>query len=268
MSRIELFESADHRNILLEDATEAGDPAVQANQHLVIHGDEAMILDPGGLRFYSRVLAATLRALGGARLRHVFLSHQDPDVVAAVNGWLMTTSADAHISVLWLRFVAHFGLDRLVLDRLHGIPDEGCTLELAGQPLHVLPAHFMHSAGNFHVFDPVSRILYTGDLGASLQDSEQRVVTDFDAHVPALVPFHQRYLPCRDVIRPWLRMVRELDVETIAPQHGAMLRGEAMVDRFLHWLETLEPGIAHLEYLYRAPGVVAVPAGRAPRDAR
>ena len=106
-----LFDAGGHRNVLLPDFS-AGGVAVQANQHLIIHGGEGMILDPGGHKVYSKVLGATSNELRGAKLRYLFLSHQDPDIVAASNGWLMTTDADAYISALWTRFVPHFGLDR------------------------------------------------------------------------------------------------------------------------------------------------------------
>ena len=32
--------------------------------------------------------------------------------------------------------------------------------------MYALPAHFLHSVGNFHIYDPIAKILYTGDLGA------------------------------------------------------------------------------------------------------
>ena len=57
-----LFNAGTHRNILLPDFG-AGSVAVQANQHLIIHGNEGMILDPGGHKVYSRVLAATSQQL-------------------------------------------------------------------------------------------------------------------------------------------------------------------------------------------------------------
>lgn len=46
-----LFENQDHKNILLEDFTSG--QMVQANQHLIIHEKEAMLLDPGGHKVYS-----------------------------------------------------------------------------------------------------------------------------------------------------------------------------------------------------------------------
>ena len=236
-----LFDSGDHRNILLEDFASGG-TAVQANQHLIIHHGAGMILDPGGHKVYNRVLSSTMDHLRGGTLRYLFLSHQDPDIVAAANGWLMTTDADAYCSTLWLRFIPHFGIDRLVEKRLIGIPDEGMVLDLAGCRLLIIPAHFLHSPGNFHVYDPISKILYSGDLGASI-GPEIREVVDFDAHIKFMAGFHRRYMSGNRALRIWAALARQLDIETIAPQHGAVFRGKPMVERFISWCEGLEVGV-------------------------
>ncbi|HEY6879246.1 MAG TPA: MBL fold metallo-hydrolase [Polyangiales bacterium] len=248
MSHIVLFDNGTHRNVLLEDVS-GGGMAVQANQHLIIDGSAGMILDPGGHKVYSRVLSSTTSLLGRARLETIFLSHQDPDIVAAVNGWLMTTDAKAYVSELWTRFVPHFGLDRLVESRLLGIPDHGMELAIGASKVRAIPGHFLHSPGNFHVYDPVSKILYSGDLGASV-GIEYREVTDFDAHLPAMNGFHRRYMAGNAALRAWARVARSLDIEMIAPQHGALFKGKAMVERFISWCEGLRCGLDLVDELY------------------
>ena len=248
MASINLFDTGNHKNVLLEDFS--GGLAVQANQHLVIHGANAMLLDPGGHKVYNRVLSETLSVLGPhSKLRYLFLSHQDPDIVAAVNGWLMTTDAEAYASKLWIRFIPHFGLDRLVEERLRPIPDQGMELDLGGCPLKILPAHFLHSPGNFQVYDPVSKILYSGDLGASL-GTEARIVEDFDNHIQFMDGFHRRFMASNRALRAWAAMVRKLEIETIAPQHGAIFQGKAMSARFIDWCEQLPCGVDMIDELY------------------
>lgn len=248
---IVLYEDATHRNVLLPEFGEG--IAVQANQHLVIDSDRGTILDPGGHKVYAKVLAETLHQLGGGQLEHIFLSHQDPDIVAAVNGWLMTTDATAWVSELWVRFVPHFGLDRLVVERLRPIADRGMQLRCGQVDLAILPAHFLHSPGNFHMYDPRSKILYTGDLGASI-GNDYREVTDFDAHLPSMEGFHRRYMASRSVMAGWARMARTLDVEVLAPQHGAYFKGKEMVERFYRWAENLECGVDVWAERFAVPG--------------
>ena len=240
MASSTLFQSGSHRNILLEDFGRG--QAVQANQHLIVHDGAGMILDPGGHKVYTRAMSESAALLGDGELKLIFFSHQDPDIIAAANGWLMTTEATAWISALWVRFVPHFGLDQLVMDRLKAIPDEGMRLPLGSCELLLLPAHFLHSPGNFQVYDPVSKILYTGDLGASL-GMEYQEVPDFTAHLPYMEGFHRRYMASNRVLRAWADMVRGLDIEMIAPQHGAYFRGKEMVGQFIDWCAGLPAGV-------------------------
>jgi flavorubredoxin len=251
MPRMTLFDEGSHRNVLFEDF-DPGGLAVQSNQHLIVHGSAGMLLDPGGHKIYSRVMAETFSNLGPAQLTHLFLSHQDPDIIAAINGWLMTTDAEAYISSLWTRFVPHFGLDRLVAHRLHPIEDEGAVFELDGAKLYALPAHFMHSEGNFQLYDPTARILYSGDLGASI-GAPYVSVPDFDAHIRFMEGFHRRYMASRRVLQAWAEMVRPLDIDIIAPQHGALFKGKEMVGRFIDWCADLDCGIDLIVPLFKVP---------------
>jgi flavorubredoxin len=236
-----LFESANHKVFLFEELTPAS--AVQANQFLIVHEGEAVLLDPGGHKVQSKLFADISVLIPPKQIKYIFLSHQDPDIVASINYWLMTTDAQALISKLWVRFLPHFGLDTKLENRVIPIDDRGTKITLGGNcELTILPAHFMHSPGNFQVYDPVSKILFSGDLGASL-GQDYVFVEDFNAHIKYMEPFHRRYMASNKVLKLWARMVRKLDIDTIAPQHGAIFKGKDTVNRFLSWVEDLECGV-------------------------
>ncbi|MGC4122904.1 MAG: MBL fold metallo-hydrolase [Myxococcales bacterium] len=234
-----LFDSPSHKNVFFDDLSEG--QMVQANQHVIVSDGEAMVLDPGGHKVYTKLLAQMATVARPAQIKQILFSHQDPDIVASANGWLMMTDATAHLPSLWMRFLPHFGVDDLVVKRVKPIPDQGTNLTLGSCTLKIIPAHFLHSPGNAQLYDPVARILYSGDLGASL-GAPYFEVPDFDAHVQYLEGFHRRYMPSSSALKAWARMVRALDVEIVAPQHGAILRGKPMIERFASWLERLEVG--------------------------
>ncbi len=253
MSSKTLFDSGQHKNILLEDFGHG--EAVQANQHLIIHGDESIILDPGGHKVFAKALSEAKKQLSGIPIKYLFFSHQDPDIVAAANGWLMTTRATAYAPEVWTRFIPHFGVDKFVIDQLKGIPDEGMRINVGGAELIFLPAHYLHSCGNFHVYDPVSKILYSGDLGASL-GMDYYKVSDFDDHLQYMEGFHKRYMASNLAMKAWAKMVRTLDIELIAPQHGAYFEGKVMVNRFIDWCDQLQCGLDINMDVYKVPGSV------------
>jgi flavorubredoxin len=236
---LELYSNNGHKSIFSNDLSVGS--MVEANQHIIIHNGEGILLDPGGHKVYTKLFAQLSSHLTISGLKYLFFSHQDPDIIAATNGWLMVTDAEALLSALWMRFIPHFGVDELVVNRIKPIPDKGMVVNVGGVDLKLIPAHFLHSPGNFQLYDPISKILYTGDLGASLGTSDP-FVKDFDAHIPSMDGFHRRYLPSSRPLKMWAKMARQLDIEIIAPQHGAMMAGKENVERFISWIETLTCG--------------------------
>ena len=115
-----------------------------------------------------------------------------------------------------------------------------------------LPAHFLHSAGNFQVYDPVSKILFSGDLGASIAPGYVEV-RDFDAHVQYMEAFHHRYMPSAEANRLWADMVRQLDIECIVPQHGAIFPDRSTSAQFVDWVADLPGAVDMLRGVYRIP---------------
>lgn len=175
--------------------------------------------------------------------------HQDPDIVSAINGWLMTLpKTKALISNLWIRFLPHIGVDTLFVDKLIGIADDGGKIKLNQVELLILPAHFLHSPGNFQVYDPVSKILYSGDLGASL-GQDYIFVEDFENHIQYMSGLHKRYLSSKVAINKWVNMVKTLDIDIIAPQHGVFIKGKDNIERFYSWLESIELDIDKMSYM-------------------
>ncbi len=235
-----LYDSDNHKNFFYSQLSVG--IMVQANQHIIVHNGEALILDPGGHKVHTSLLSSLSEVVPIHNIKIIFFSHQDPDIIAAANAWLMLTDARAYLSGLWMRFIPHFGVDELVMNRIQPIPDQGMVIELGGLKLPIIPAHFLHSPGNFHLYDPASRILYTGDLGASFgyDDIEVR---DFEAHIPRMITFHKRYMASSRVLKAWARTVKKLDIDVLAPQHGAIFTSKDMVHRFIDWVESLEVGV-------------------------
>jgi flavorubredoxin len=247
---IKLFENETHKNLFVNDLSSG--QMVQANQHLIIHNGEGIILDPGGHKIYTKLFSMLSSEMKPNGLKHIFFSHQDPDIIAAANGWLMVTDAQAYLSALWMRFIPHFGVDEMVVGRIMPIPDEGMSITVGGAQLKFIPAHFLHSSGNFQVYDPTAKILYTGDLGASL-GNDYTFVEDFDSHVSYMEGFHKRYIPTSRALKMWAKMARKLDIEIIAPQHGAIFPNRDLSAKFIDWVETIECGVDILADEYSIP---------------
>jgi flavorubredoxin len=237
-----LFQAGEHRWIWLGADTDADVSAgVAANQYLIEHRGRCCLLDPGSVLDFARSVANVARYTATDRIDILFYSHQDPDVSSGAPMWAAITSAKLVMPGLWTRFLPHFG--EFDESRIHGLDDAGEELALAGATLQVVPAHFLHAPGNQLLYDPQARILFSGDVGANLPPSGQPLfIDDFQAHLPYLEGFHQRYMACNTACRVFVDRIRHLDIDLICPQHGSIYRGQAAQD-FLHWLEQLRCGI-------------------------
>ena len=128
---VELYNDGNHACVAFRDLV-TGD-AVQANQFLIIDGGHAAIIDPGGELTYSRLYMALGNYLNVTGLDYVIASHQDPDIVASINKWLIGTDCKVVVPQLWERFIPHLCRSAKVREmekRLIAIPDQGMALQI------------------------------------------------------------------------------------------------------------------------------------------
>ena len=218
--------------------------AVQSNQFLIYDNEYAALIDPGGEFTYTRLFMEVMKYMNVTEMDYIIASHQDPDVVASLNRWLVGTDAKVVVPELWERFIPHFTRLGKIANRIITMPDRGMNLQLGSFFLKALPAHFLHAEGNFQFYDPISKILFSGDMGANLcpEADLNEPVTNFAEILPYMDGFHKRYMNSNKVCRFWVTMVRQLEIETIVPQHGRALTGQAIPD-FLDYIKNLQCGM-------------------------
>jgi len=242
-----LFDNGSHKCLMFDDLV-SGD-GVQSNQFLIVDHEQYLLLDPGGDLTYTPLSMELSKHIPIQDLTYIFASHQDPDIIASLDKWLLHTKARVICSKLWARFLPHLTAGYLsksmgvnTFDRTLALPDRGQSFPLGKCQLKAVPAHFLHSVGNFQLYDPVSKILFSGDMGASMLD-DASPVADFEQHIPSMEGFHRRYMANNKVCRLWAQMVRDMDVAMIVPQHGRPFVGPQMISAFLDWISRLECGI-------------------------
>lgn len=239
-----IFQDGDHQWLAV-----VRDPArpgflVDTNEYLVTHGGQGMLLDPGGVEVFPAVFSALATQFDPARISAIFASHQDPDVISSLALWLeFNPQLRCHISWMWCAFIPHFGGNA---STFVPIPDEGMALSLAGLPLQVVPAHYLHSSGNHNLYDRKAKILFSGDIGAALLPADEQglFVSDFSRHIRHAEGFHRRWMGSNEAKHQWCERVAQLDIDMLCPQHGAIYQGED-VQRFIHWFDALRVGVLH-----------------------
>jgi flavorubredoxin len=218
------------------------DRIIDTNQYMIKSFEEAILLDPGGIELFSPMLASILKHVKLEHVTTLFASHQDPDIISSLGLWDKTLpNATLHAPWLWEGFIRHFGMENI---SYQPIKDEGGEVKIGKAVLKFIPAHYLHSSGNFNVYDAKAKILMSGDIGAALEKGDPPMfVEDFASHVKHMEYFHRRWMPSNRAKENWIARVKELDIQMMAPQHGRIFKGEA-VQEFLEWFAKLNVGSA------------------------
>ncbi|AZN37279.1 MBL fold metallo-hydrolase [Iodobacter ciconiae] len=237
-----LFEQDDHRWFAISRDPDRPSHLIDTNEYVISNGCEALITDPGGLEVFPAVFSAVSTVIDPRLIHSIFSSHQDPDVISSLALWLeFNPEMKCHISGLWASFVPHFGGSA---NTMMSIPDQGSEIVVGSAHLSAIPAHYLHSSGNFHLYDLKAQILFSGDVGAALlpESNSDLFVSDFDRHIRFAEGFHKRWMGSNSAKRVWCEKAASLKIDMICPQHGSVYVGED-VERFINWFDELHVGL-------------------------
>jgi len=245
-----LYDDGAHKCVMFSfDDEEQEDSYLSVNQYLIVQNGVGVLVDPGSEAIFDEMCEAVSKYVALEKIKFIFFSHQDPDVSGSIAQWAISTEAKFIISALWVRFMSHYGF--MEMSRVMPLADHGAKLKFGEEFLQFVPAHFMHSPGNFSLYDSRSKILFSGDIGAAIVQTQEeyKKVTSFEEHVKHLEGFHKRYMASSKICNAWADKVDALDVAMIAPQHGFVFEGED-VAAFVSWLRNLQCGSDLIEALY------------------
>lgn len=248
MKAHKFYSEGSHHWYIIHDQEEPR--VIDSNVYACQVDGHTLLCDPGGFEVFPQVFAALVDAVAPSSVEAAFVSHQDPDIGSSLPLW-NASKADItwYTSRLWVGFIRHYGA---LEANLQGIPDEGMELTLGGAQLQAIPAHYLHSSANFHLYDPKAKVFFSGDVGAALLPTGHDAFVDrreldsaraFDEHIRHAEFFHRRWMPSNAAKRDWCERVSRMDIDFLCPQHGAIYTGEN-VKRFIDWFDALDVGSA------------------------
>jgi len=204
-----------------------------------------VLIDPGSSSDFSAVHTKVSSLIGGMeRLSALFINHQDPDVGSSAS--IICARYAPHAAIIcsedtW-RLIVH-----LNLPRSRFVPTEKFSQGLktpTGHRLLPVPSPFCHFRGAVMLYDPQTRVLFSGDLFGGLTVAHAEGLWAEESDWTGIRAFHQLYMPVNAALVRAVAAIRKLEpaVEIIAPQHGRVIRGP-LVQQFLERMERLQVGL-------------------------
>jgi diguanylate cyclase (GGDEF)-like protein len=211
------------------------DDVFQCHVYLLEQGEQSVLFDPGSRLTFAGTLRKIEEVIPFTHIRYFVCHHQDPDIAAALPLIDELIERDDAVVVTHWRsraLLKHYGL-RLPFWL---VDEHDWRLPLDDRELRFVFTPYAHFPGAICTFDPHTGVLFSSDLFGGFTERPVLVAEDA-SHFEALRPFHEHYMPSRDILDFAISQIEQYPVRLIAPQHGSIIPPHLvpfMIDRLRH----------------------------------
>ena len=217
------------------------DDPFQCHVYLIEQGEQSVLLDPGSQLTFRHTLRKIEEIIPFSHIRYFVCHHADPDITGALPLIDQMVGRDNAALVTHWRtqtLVKHYGLSHLPFWL---VEEHDWKLPLVDRRLEFVFTPYAHFPGAICTFDPRSQVLFSSDLFGGLTPEFSLVAQD-ERYFEAMRPFHEHYMPSRDVLGYALRAIERHPIRLIAPQHGSIIP-EHLVGFMIDQLKMLDCGL-------------------------
>jgi diguanylate cyclase (GGDEF)-like protein len=212
----------------------------QCHVYLIEQGRQSVLIDPGSWLTFRYTLSKIEEIIPFSYLRYFICHHQDPDIIGALPIIDELVSRDDAVLVTHWRaraLIKHYGpqLPFWLVDEHHW------ELQLDDRLLSFIFTPYAHFPGAFCTFDNRTGVLFSSDLFGGFTEKFTLFARD-EQYFEAMRPFHEHYMPSRDILNYAISKIAEYPVHLIAPQHGSIIP-QPLVKPMISKLKELDCGI-------------------------
>jgi flavorubredoxin len=230
------------------------------NPYLIVQDGQAVLIDAGSRTDFAVVMMRILQAgIDPGQIVALIYQHYDPDLCGSMPNFIdMCDYPDLKIfsergNITFLSYYIH--KDRYPL--LSSINDDNFQFTFNSRSLRFITTPYAHSQGSFVTYDEKTRTLFTSDIFGSFStrwdlflELEEACQTCSDYQncpngktfcpLPDIIRFHQAVMPCKKALRHAIGKIKDIDIDTIAPQHGSIINREADIRLVADTLASLD----------------------------
>ena len=199
------------------------DDKLQCLTYLIEDGDQSVLIDPGSRLTIGHTLKKIRQVMSFDQIRYFICHHQDPDLTAALPEIDKIVTREDAVVISHRRgnaLLRHYNIEMpfVCCEKM------GWELSLPHRRLKFVFTPYLHFPGAFCTFDEETGILFSSDLFGGLTKEWQLVAQD-ENYFDAIKPFHEQYMPSKEIIAAGLNRLNQLPINAIAPQHGSIVPG-------------------------------------------
>lgn len=231
---------------------------LHCNPYIIIEGEEAILIDGGSRSDFSSVMLKILQTgVNPNHINRLLYHHYDPDLCGSIPHF------ESLIQHEDLKIISHRENNIFIQYYSSAKPKE-CIETLGwsytfrtGRRLKFYRTPYAHSTGSFMTLDEKTGTLFSSDIFGSYDRTWELFIdlkqgckgcrSHETCHMDAttcmvhgIKNFQQRVMPSTAAFKYALKVVREINPTTIAPQHGSIIRGREWIEIVLDHMERIE----------------------------
>ncbi len=186
--------------------------------------EKPTVIDTVDISFGREFIETLQEHIDPAEIKYIVINHVEPDHSGGLR--LLTNKAKDAVIV-----TTELGAEELkemykLHDREFLIIKDGDTLDIGGKTLKFFETPYLHTEETMITYCIEDRILYPCDIFSThiatydlFNDlATEDIVPDFEVYYKLIMHPHRPY------VQDMIKKIRKLDIETIAPSHGFILR--------------------------------------------
>lgn len=211
-----------HR-LILEDGT-------TYNSYL-LKTEKPTIIDAVDFIYSKQYLENLKKLIDLKEIQYIVINHTEPDHSGAL-GSLAKQASNATI-VCTEKAVYHLKELYKLQDRNFLVVKDGDTLDIGGKTLLFRITPFLHTEETMITYCPEDKTLFPCDIFSTHLTAKEYFVSKAESDITeAFTVYYDLIMsPHRKYVRPMISMVKELDIEMIAPSHGYILDED--IDKYI-----------------------------------
>ena len=231
---------------------------LHCNPYLILEGEEAVLIDGGSRPDFSTVMMKVLQTgVAPRQIKALIYHHYDPDLCGNIPNFEDIIDRDDLRIISDVQnniFIRHYG----VSSQMVTIDSFGYAFEFStGRRLEFHMTPYAHSPGSFITYDTKTKTLFTSDLMGSYTrkwdlflslHEDCKKCSDYDncprdeiyCPLPDIMKFHEMIMTSRSALKNALNVIKKIDFEIIAPQHGSVVTEPGDIKTLFEKLTNLE----------------------------
>lgn len=227
------------KNIWWVGHIQENDP-FQCHVYLIEQDDQSVLIDPGSKLTFRYTLGKIEKIIPFSHIRYFICHHQDPDITGALP--LIDELINRNDALLVTHWRAQALIKHYDLKLPFWLVDQNdWQLPLVDRLLKFIFTPYAHFPGAFCTFDSKTQLLFSSDLFGGFTEEFNLFAQD-EGYFEALRPFHEHYIPSRDILNYALSQIEAYPVRLIAPQHGSIIP-KPLVKPIIDELKKLDCGL-------------------------